>query len=118
MIAVSYFAYLVVSISLTVWVGRVLHRSGRFFLLDAIRGNAPLADSVNQLLIVGFYLINTGYIVLALKTEGEVNSVRQAIEIESAKIGIVLLILGGMHFCNIFILARMRNRAQQEERFA
>jgi hypothetical protein len=30
------------------------------------------------------------------------------IELESAKIGIVLLILGAMHFFNMFVLTRMR----------
>lgn len=94
--------------------GRTLHRSGRIFLLDAFHGNAPLADSVNQLLVVGFYLINVGYIALALKTEDPLKDFRGVIELESAKIGVVLLILGAMHFFNMFVLARMRRRTTRE----
>jgi hypothetical protein len=111
-IAGCYFSYLAISIVLTVWVARTLHSGGRIFPLDAFRGNAELADSVNKLLVVGFYLINVGYIALALKTTSPLANIREVIELESTKIGVVLLILGGMHFFNMFVLTRMRRRAQ------
>jgi hypothetical protein len=110
-IAGCYFSYLAISIVLTVWVARTLHSGGRVFLLDAFHGNAELADSVNKLLVVGFYLINIGYIALALKTSDPLASFRSVIELESTKLGVVLLILGGMHFFNMFVLARMRHRS-------
>lgn len=110
-IACCYFSYLAISIVLTVWVARTLHASGRVFLLDAFHGNAELADSVNRLLVVGFYLINVGYIALALKTTDPLSNLRQVIELESTKLGVVLLILGGMHFFNMYVLARMRRRS-------
>ena len=113
-VAACYLSYLAISIALTVWVARTLHRSGRVFLLDAFRGNAELTDSVNQLLGVGFYLINVGYIALALKTTDPLTNFREVIELESSKIGVVLLILGGMHFINMFVLARMRRRTTRE----
>jgi hypothetical protein len=110
-IAACYFSYLAISIVLTVWVARTLHSSGRVFLLDAFHGNAELADSVNRLLVVGFYLINIGYIALALKTTDPLSTLRQVIELESTKLGVVLLILGVMHFFNMYVLARMRRRS-------
>ncbi|HEX3572911.1 MAG TPA: hypothetical protein VHU44_18985 [Acidobacteriaceae bacterium] len=110
-VAACYFCYLAISIAITVWVANTLHKNGRVFLLDAFHGNAELADSVNHLLVVGFYLINIGYIALALKTSSDMATLREAIELESVKIGIVLLILGAMHFFNIFVFARMRRRA-------
>ncbi len=113
-VAGCYFSYLAISIAVTVWVARTLHRSGRVFLLDAFHGNAPLAESVNQLLVVGFYLVNIGYIALALKTADPLRDLRGVIELESGKIGVVLLILGGMHFFNMFVLAKMRRRTTHE----
>jgi hypothetical protein len=110
-IAACYFTYLAISIGITIWVAHTLHKNGRVFLLDAFHGNEELADSVNHLLVVGFYLINLGYIALALTTKSPMATLRQAIELESDKIGVVLLILGGMHFFNIFVFARMRRRA-------
>jgi hypothetical protein len=110
-VAGCYFSYLAISIALTVWVARTLHRNGRVFLVDAFHGNEALADSVNQLLVVGFYLVNIGYIALRLKTTDPLSNIRQVIELESVKIGVVLLILGGMHFFNILVFAKMRNRS-------
>ena len=110
-VAACYFSYLAITIALTIWVARTLHRSGRVFLVDAFHGNEELADSVNHLLVVGFYLINVGYIALALRTDSPMSTFREIIELESVKIGVVLLILGAMHFFNVFVFARMRNRA-------
>ena len=109
-VLVCYFSYLAISVALTVWVATTLHRNGRVFLVDAFRGNAELADSVNHLLVVGFYLVNVGYIALALKTSDPLANLRQVIELESEKLGVVLLILGAMHFFNIFVFARIRSR--------
>jgi len=114
-IAGFYFSYLAISVALTIWVARTLHKNGRIFLVDAFRGNEQLADSVNHLLVVGFYLVNVGYITVALKTSYALNSLRAAIELESTKVGIVLLILAGMHFFNILVFSRMRHRALRGE---
>lgn len=113
-VAGCYLSYLVISVAVTIWVARTLHRSGRIFLIDAFHGNTDLADSVNQLLVVGFYLINVGYIALALKTADPLSNFRQVIELESTKIGVVLLILGGMHFFNMFVLAKMRHKSAEK----
>jgi hypothetical protein len=107
----TYVAYLAISIALTVWVARTLHKNGRVFLVDSFLGNEHLADSVNHLLVVGFYLINIGYVSLALKHAASVNSAQAALETLSSKIGFVLLVLGAMHFFNLAVFAKMRRRA-------
>jgi hypothetical protein len=107
----TYLTYLVVSLLVTLWVGRTLHHNGRIFLVDVFSGNAPLADSINHLLVVGFYLINFGYVVLALKEGSAPRDLREVIETLSNKVGIVLLVLGGMHFFNLLVFSRMRRRA-------
>ena len=104
-----YLSYLAISIALTIWVARTLHHSGQVFLVEAFQGNEELASSVNRLLVVGFYLINVGYIAFALKTGAALSTVRQIIELESTKIGVVLLMLGIVHFLNILVLAKMRS---------
>jgi hypothetical protein len=109
----TYAIYLVVSIALTVWVAKVLFNNGRIFLVDIFHGNIPLADSVNRLLLVGFYLINIGYISLALKESGLITDARIVVEVLSFKLGCIILILGGMHFINLTIFFKLRNRAQQ-----
>lgn len=112
----SYLFYLAVSIGVTIWVARTLHQRGRVFLVDAFHGDGPLADSVNHLLVVGFYLINVGYVVSTLRTSADPTDMRQAMELLGDKIGVVLLVLGVMHFFNLFIFSRVRRRALDRER--
>ena len=107
----SYLAYLAASVGLTVWVAQTLHKNGRIFLVDSFEGNEKLADSVNHLLVVGFYLINVGDVSLALKYGKKPTDTVEAIESFSTKIGIVLLVLGAMHFFNMYVFTRMRRRA-------
>lgn len=107
----TYLVYLAISIALTIWVAHTLHKNGRIFLVDVFHGNEALADSVNHLLVVGFYLINMGYVTMALKLGYEINSAQEGIEALSVKIGMVLIVLGIMHFFNLFVFSRMRRRS-------
>ena len=107
---ITYLLYLVISITLTAWVARTLFRNGRIFLVGCFLGKEDLADSVNHLLVVGFYVVNAGFIALYLKLGIEIVGAKELLEALSAKIGIVLLVLGGMHFGNILIFTKLRKR--------
>jgi hypothetical protein len=107
----AYIAYLLISICLTIWVARTLTKNGRIFLIDTFLHNEALADAVNNLLAVGFYLINIGYVTLALKYGEKPPDLAGAIEVLSTKIGLVLLVLGAMHFFNLYVFSRVRRRA-------
>src|SRR5262245_23252931 len=102
-IVVCYGVYLAISIAVTIWVASTLRKNGRVFLIDAFQGKEALADSVNHLLVVGFYLINVGYVTSALATNAPVDDARQAVELVSGKLGTILLVLGAMHFFNLFV---------------
>src|ERR1051326_4217549 len=107
----TYLVYLAISIALTVWVARTLHKNGRIFLVDSFLGNEPLADSVNHLLVVGFYLVNVGFVTLALKYGDKATDAQTALEILSSKVGLVLVVLGVMHFFNLYVFAKLRRRS-------
>jgi hypothetical protein len=107
----AYLAYLAASVGLTIWVAQTLYKNGRIFLVDTFLGNEGLADSVNRLLVVGFYLINVGAVSLALKYGTKPNNKVEGIEFFSTKIGLVLLVLGVMHLFNLYVFTRMRRRA-------
>lgn len=114
MIEVTYLSYLVISIAMTIWVARTLSKNGLVFLIDNFNGNERLAESINHLLVVGFYLLNFGYILLALKTNEDINSLRVGIEFLSHKIGVVLMVLGVLHFFNVLVIAKWRSRAMSK----
>lgn len=107
----AYSIYLFLSIGTMVWVATTLFKNGRVFLVDSFHGNSALADSVNSLLVVGFYLVNVGFVSVALRFGDKPLDVQQVFESVSTKVGLVLLTLGVMHFFNIYIFSRMRERA-------
>ena len=110
-IVTTYLIYLTISLGLTVWVARTLFRGGKPFLTDVFQGNEELADSINRLLVVGFYLINFGYVALHMRIGQGVKGPQGIVEALSSKIGVVLLVLGAMHFGNLFVFSRWRRHA-------
>jgi len=97
-------------------VAQTLQRNGRSFLIDALQSNHELADSINHRLVVGVYLINVAYVALALPTGEPVATVRSAIELVCGKLGVVLIVLGVMHFSNLYLFNRLRKRGLAEWR--
>lgn len=95
--------YLVVSISMTIWVARVLSESGQVFLVKCFGHDKELAQSTNRLLVIGFYLINIGLICTRM---GDWGSGRDVMIQVFPKIGISVLMLGAMHFFNMFMVAK------------
>ena len=110
----TYAIYLAIAIPVTIWVARTLHKNGRIFLVSCFKENEELADSVNHLLLVGFYLVNLGFVTLYLKLDTLVTSTTGIFEALSTKIGVVLLVLGLMHFLNMLIFAKLRERAENQ----
>lgn len=111
----SYLIYLAASVGMTIWVARTLHKNGRIFLVQAFHGREEMADSVNHLLVVGFYLINIGFITMALRYGEKPHDLQEAVEFLSTKLGIVLLVLGAMHFFNMFNFDKMRRKGLRSE---
>jgi hypothetical protein len=99
----DYFIYIAASAVMTVWVSRTLFKNGRPFLVSALKEEG-LADSVNTLLVVGFYLINLGAAALLINAGGAPGSVADMIQETVTRVGGVALVLGGMHFFNLFVL--------------
>jgi len=106
MVEVSYALYLIIAISITLWVARTLSKNGIVFLVQCFGQNDVLARSTNHLLVVGFYLINIGFITLTLSKSGEPQSLSEAMRFLSGKVGLAVIVLGGMHFFNMAMIAR------------
>ena len=110
-----YLAYLIISIALTIWVATTLSRNGLVFLEDVF-ADSRLAKAVNQLLVMGFYLLNLGFVAVAMRSSARVPDAARGLETLSYKIGFVLLVLGVLHVCNVFFLGRYRRgRLRQQQ---
>jgi hypothetical protein len=111
---VTYTLYAVISVGITIWVAETLRRNGRVFLVEAFV-KEEVADSVNHLLVVGFYLINIGFVSLFLRMAEKPQNAVEAVEFISFKIGVVLVVLGCMHFFNVFNFAKIRRKAKERK---
>ena len=105
----DYSLYIVVSVGLTIWVGDTLYRNGRPFLVSVFKEDG-LADSVNRLLVVGFYLVNFGAAAILINTGGSPDNLADMLKQTVTRVGVVLLVLGFMHFNNLLILRTIRRR--------
>lgn len=115
MILGCYVFYLLVGICVIVTVGQILHHNGRVFIIDCLDGNEKASDAVNHLLLAAYYLLNIALVVLNLSSRQPVDSFLSAVELCSAKIGIVLLTLGLMHFFNMLVLGTIKLRRCQAQ---
>ncbi len=111
---ITYLIYVIISVGITIWVAETLRRNGRIFLVEAF-GKEEVADSVNHLLVVGFYLINIGFISLFLRMAEKPQNAVEAVEFVSFKIGVVLVVVGAMHFFNVFNFAKIRRKGKERQ---
>lgn len=109
----AYIIYLVVSIALTVWVAHTLSKNGIVFLVECFGHDDLLARSTNHLLVVGFYLVNLGWILLTLRFGSEPQNLAGMIQFLSGKIGLVVVALGCMHFFNMNAIAKFGRKVGQ-----
>lgn len=107
----TYLLYLATTVPLTWWVGNALKRHGEVFLVDVFHGDTRLASSVNQLLVIGFYLLNFGFLSQFMASDRVVEDGRAVMEVLSEKVGVVALVVGIVHVANVWSLNAFRRRA-------
>jgi len=109
-----YLPYAAIAVSLTIWLARALSRHGEVFLRDVFPERASLADAINQLLVIGFYLVNLGWALLLLRAgKLRAETVTDAVEILTTRLGTLLLLLGIAHLTNLYIFHRVRQSAER-----
>ena len=105
MVETVYALYLLITIGITIWVARTLSHNGEVFLIQCFGHNEALAHSTNHLLVVGFYLVNIGFITLTLSLGAEPTTLPGAIRFLSSKVGLAVIVLGAMHSFNMGAIA-------------
>ncbi len=109
LLAGTYVVYLLLSAVITIVVARTLHHHGRPFLVDCFQQNVALADSINALLVVGFYLVNLAFVMLTLQEGIAVRHLLAAAELLSTKIGLIVGTVGAWHFLNLAAFGAIRH---------
>lgn len=113
MVEIAYALYLLITLAITIWVARTLSRNGKVFLVQCFGHNGELANSTNHLLVVGFYLVNIGFITLTLSIGAEPTTMAEAIRFLSSKVGLAVIVLGAMHFFNMSAIAHFGRKVNE-----
>jgi hypothetical protein len=110
-----YVIYFAASIGLTAWLAVVLNRNGRTFLRDVFDEKPELGDAVNQLLTIGFFMLNLGYAFLILRAQPTATT-EDTVNFLANRLGLLLVSLGILHFVNMAVFARIRHRVLEANR--
>src|SRR3954447_11853511 len=107
----EYITLLVISVAITIAVGRVLSVSGRPFLQEVFE-DEKVTNSVNRLLSVLFHLITIGVLTIISVWQIDVGSQLQNMVF---KIGIVLIVLGIAYGISMLVLIRVRQQRRADQ---
>ena len=114
-LVLTYGVYTAAALVLTGVLARTLTRNGKVFLADVFDSD-ELADAVNHLLVVGFYMLQLGYAFMIFRTK-ETADALEATRLLVNNLGILLLSLGLIHFVNVIVFWRLRNRTEPGNEF-
>tara|TARA_Y100000766_G_C18844501_1_gene574978 strand:- start:589 stop:945 length:357 start_codon:yes stop_codon:yes gene_type:complete len=103
---ISYVIYLPITLFITIWVGKELHKNGRPLMQMAFKrfGYDSWVSPVNNSLLIGYYLLNIGNLLIFINTWEEIESAEQMINAIAKNIGIIIIILGLIHVFNMTVL--------------
>ncbi len=99
---IGYIAFGIVMYFVVFHLGQTFHKNGRNYMLSLFKKNDHLVDSINNLLLLGYYLLNLGYVSLSIIYWPEIQSVEDLIACTATNSGRMILMLGIMHYCNMF----------------
>ncbi|MBQ4803417.1 hypothetical protein J8L88_11205 [Aquimarina sp. MMG015] len=103
---VTYSIYILITVFIIIKVGLVCYRNGNIFVTHLVPNDMDFCLRVNNILLLGYYLINIGYTVITLSDWTTVNSISQLIESLSRNTAIIICILAILHYFNLFWITK------------
>ena len=100
----AYIIYITLMVFIILVVGRHFYNNGRLFILSLLKGHVVLADYINKLLLVAYYLFNCGYAFLKLKHWQKIESSEELFSSLSINMGVLILILAITHYFNMLVI--------------
>ena len=100
----GYTIYLIITTLIIVKVGKTCYRNGNIYVAELIPEHNDLCHKTNQILLLGYYLLNIGYCAVTLISWETIHSIPQLIEVIALKTATIIGIIAVMHYLNIYIL--------------
>lgn len=87
------------------------YKNGRVYLNSIFVQHQNWVNPINKLLLIGYYLVNLGYITISLNFWENVTDIFILINSLVSRVGYILLILGGLHYFNIWALTQLSRKS-------
>ena len=100
----AYLIYLILTIFIIVYVGKLFYKNGRIFILALFKGDASRTDIVNNMLLIAYYLFNIGYALMTLRHWDKILSIESLIAAISVNMGVLIFILASTHYVNMMLI--------------
>lgn len=106
----TFLLYLLIAGNTTYFLGRSLYYKGEYFLKSIFIDRIEIVQPVNKVLLVGFYLINIGFVLLFFTQQIHIPTLLFGLELLSKKLGVLYLVLGSMHMFNILVFMTIERK--------
>lgn len=101
---IAYIIYLIITYLVTVHVGMIFYRNGRLYILNLFLGDEAITNSINKILLTGYYLLNLGYAAVMISFWDRVDTYTEMLASIATMTGRILLTLGLIHFLNMAVI--------------
>ncbi|MFN8326209.1 MAG: hypothetical protein U0T80_10790 [Flavobacteriaceae bacterium] len=103
---IGYVIYLLITTFIIINVGKICYRNGNIYVSQLIPEHEDLCKKTNQVLLIGYYLLNLGYCAMTLISWDKIISYPQLVEVISVKTATIICIIAMLHYLNIYILTK------------
>jgi len=102
----AYGIYFLITFVVVILVGRICYTNGNKYVLAQVSEHEELCQRINRLLLLGYYLMNLGFVAISLVFWETIDSIPNLIEILSIRIGFIVVSIALMHYFNLFWLTK------------
>lgn len=103
---IGYGIYLLITSIIILKVGKICYQNGNVYVAELIPEHLDVCLKANQILLLGYYLLNIGYCAMTLISWEKIVSINQLVEVIALKSAIIIGTIAIMHYINIILLTK------------
>lgn len=101
---IGYLLFFLIMGAIIVKVGWVCYINGNTYVQHLIPDQKDFSLRINKMLLLGYYLVNIGYVVYSISTWERIDSLMAMLENISCRTACIILVISGLHYMNIIAL--------------
>ena len=98
---IGYIIFFGIIFFITFRVGWVFYKNGEVYLKMLLPEEEHLVESINKMLLIGYYLMNLGYASISISAWPVISSSAEMLSVLAENAGLIILFLAIMHYFNL-----------------